>query len=105
MTKEITDSEFDREVLQSSMPVLVDFWAPWCNPCRQISTAIDELSTEFKGKLKVVKINIDDNPLTPTKLGVRGIPTLMMFKSGKTASTKVGALPKSDISQWIASQI
>jgi thioredoxin 1 len=87
------------------MPVLVDFWAEWCGPCRQISATIDELSNEFKTSLKVVKINIDDNPLTPTKLGVRGIPTLMIFKGGKVASTKVGALPKSEISQWIASQI
>jgi thioredoxin 1 len=81
--------------------VLVDFWAEWCGPCRQIAPALDEIAKEMEGKLTIAKVNIDDNPQTPTQYGVRGIPTLMLFKGGKLAATKVGALPKSKLAEWI----
>jgi thioredoxin 1 len=103
MTQEINDVDFDQEVLGSDVPVLVDFWAEWCGPCKQIGPVIDELSKDKVGKLKVVKINIDNNPATPTKLGVRGIPTLMIFKAGKNIGTKVGSLPKSSLYEWVDS--
>ncbi len=105
MTQKINDNEFDKEVTNSDLPVLVDFWAEWCGPCRQIAPTLDELSNDMKQKLKVVKINIDENPLTPTKLGVRGIPTLMLFKNGKVEATKVGALPKTALYEWVESVI
>ncbi|MCP5361853.1 MAG: thioredoxin [Hyphomicrobiales bacterium] len=101
MAQETTDANFKQDVLESDTPVLVDFWAEWCGPCRQLSPLIDELSKEFDGKLKVVKVNIDHNPETPTQYGVRGIPTLIVFKDGKPAATKVGALPKSALQEWV----
>ncbi|MEK9672199.1 MAG: thioredoxin TrxA [Rhodospirillaceae bacterium] len=101
MPKQVTDASFDADVLGSSEPVLVDFWAEWCGPCKQIAPSLDELSTEFEGKVTIAKINIDDNPNTPSKYGVRGIPTLMLFKNGEVAATKVGAVPKSQIQDWI----
>lgn len=105
MAKETTDSNFENDVLKSDKPVLVDFWAEWCGPCRQLSPIVDQISNELEGKLEVYKVNIDKNPETPTKYGVRGIPTLILFEGGKPVATKVGALPKSALSQWIESEI
>ncbi|WP_334129989.1 thioredoxin TrxA [Sneathiella sp.] len=102
-TTKVTDSSFKEDVLDSSGLVLVDFWAEWCGPCKQIAPALDQIATEMKGQLKVAKINIDENPQTPTKYGVRGIPTLILFKDGQIAATKVGASPKSAIEDWIKS--
>ena len=103
--KNVTDATFDAEVLKASGPVLVDFWAEWCGPCRQIAPALEDLSKDLDGKITVVKLNIDENPGTPGKYGVRGIPTLMLFKDGKLASQKVGAAPKSDLSRWISAAV
>jgi thioredoxin 1 len=105
MTQEIKDSEFEQEVINSVEPVLIDFWAPWCGPCKMLTPIIDQLSQEMQGKVKVVKMNIDDNPETPSSFGVRSIPTLMMFKDGKQVSSKVGAHPKNKIEEWINSSI
>jgi len=101
MTKAVTDETFDLDVLKSSGPVLVDFWAEWCGPCRSIAPSLEDLSKEFAGKIEVVKVNIDENPMTPSQFGVRGIPTLLIFKDGKVASTQVGAAPKSVLKAWI----
>ncbi len=103
--KHVTDASFAEDVLKAEGPVLVDFWAEWCGPCRQIAPALDEISKEMEGKLTVVKINIDDNPQTPTQFGVRGIPTLMVFKGGELAATKVGAAPKSKLAEWVQQSI
>jgi len=97
----VTDSSFAADVLSAPGPVLVDFWAEWCGPCRQIAPALEELSKDMADKVTVVKLNIDENPETPTKFGVRGIPTLILFKNGAIASTKVGALPKSKLYEWV----
>ncbi len=101
----VTDTSFDEEVLRSDVPVLVDYWAQWCAPCRMIAPILDEISEEYKSKLKVAKLNIDENPLTPPKYGIRGIPTLMMFKEGNVEATKVGALSKSQLAAFISSYI
>ncbi len=100
MAKQVSDSEFENEILKSSEPVLVDFWAEWCGPCRQLSPIIEEISNEIQN-IKVTKINIDENPEAPSRYGVRGIPTLMIFKDGQVVATKVGALPKSKLVEWI----
>jgi thioredoxin 1 len=101
MSKAVTDDTFEVDVLKSGAPVLVDFWAEWCGPCRAIAPSLEELGTEFAGKLDIVKVNIDENPLTPSQFGVRGIPTLILFKDGKPAATQVGAAPKSALKAWI----
>ncbi|HBC08223.1 MAG: thioredoxin TrxA [Alphaproteobacteria bacterium] len=105
MPKKITDDSFETDVLGSSEPVLVDFWAEWCGPCKQIAPALEELASELQGKVTVAKLNIDDNPSTPGKYGVRGIPTLMLFKNGEVAATKIGALPKSKLQEWLEQNI
>ena len=105
MTKETTDKTFASEVLNSSIPVLVDFWAPWCGPCRQLSPIIDEIAKELAGKIEIYKCNVDDNPETPSKFGVRGIPSLMIFKDGKLVDSKVGALPRASLIEWITKNL
>jgi thioredoxin 1 len=101
----VTDSTFKSAVLDSKTPVVVDFWAEWCGPCRQIAPALDELAKEYDGKLTIAKVNIDENPQVPMKYGVRGIPTLMIFRNGELAATKVGALPKTKIKEWIDTSV
>ena len=105
MPSKVTDASFDKEVLNSSKPVLVDFWAEWCTPCRQIAPALEELSNELGGKISIAKINIDENPTVPTRFGVKSIPTLMIFKGGQVAATKVGALSKQRLKEWIDSSL
>jgi thioredoxin 1 len=104
-TTKISDSSFETDVLQAEGPVLVDFWAEWCGPCKMIAPALEEIAGSMAGRLKVAKLNIDENPKTPSQYGVRGIPTLMLFKDGKVAATKIGALPKSALEQWVSSVI
>lgn len=104
-TKPVTDASFAVDVLQATGPVLVDFWAEWCGPCKAIAPALEEIGAEYAGKLTIAKVNIDDNLQTPTQYQVRGIPTLILFKDGKPVDTKVGAMPKSALKQWIASAI
>ena len=104
-SKPVTDESFESDVLNSTEPVLVDFWAEWCGPCKQIGSSLEEIATEMDGRLTIAKLDIDNNPETPTKYGVRGIPTLMLFKDGQVAATKVGALPKSKLVEWINDSI
>ena len=101
----VNDDEFETNVLKAAGPVLVDFWAEWCGPCKMITPILEEVATEMADEITIFKINIDDNPVTPSDLGVRGIPTLMIFKNGEVASTKVGALPKGQIVQWIKESV
>jgi thioredoxin 1 len=101
----VTDDTFDPEVLQCSVPVLVDYWAEWCGPCKMIAPILDEVAQEYAGRLKVAKLNIDENQATPPKFGIRGIPTLMIFKNGNVEATKVGALSKSQLTAFIDSTI
>lgn len=105
MTLHIDDSEFEAKVLKGEGAFLVDFWAEWCGPCRQIAPILDEIAKERAGKITIVKVNIDKNPATPQKFGVRGIPTLIIFKDGKAVSTKVGSLPKSKLMEWVDSAV
>ncbi|HSF70708.1 MAG TPA: thioredoxin TrxA [Methylotenera sp.] len=101
----LSDAAFEQEVLQSQLPVLVDYWAEWCGPCKMIAPILDDISKEYAGRLKVAKLNIDDNQQTPPKYGIRGIPTLMLFKNGNVEATKVGALSKSQLTAFIDSNI
>ena len=101
----LTDETFEEEVLQSNIPILVDYWAPWCEPCKMIAPILESLTAEYAGKLKISKLNIDDNQKTPQKYGVRGIPTLMIFKNGNVEATKVGALSKSQLTAFIDSNL
>jgi thioredoxin 1 len=101
-TVKVTDESFDADVLKASTPVLVDFWAEWCGPCKQIGPALEQIADELGGQVTVAKVNIDDSPMTPSKLGVKGIPTLMLFKDGQMTSMKVGAMPKGKIVEWLA---
>ena len=104
-SNKVTDSSFEADVIKSEKPVLVDFWAEWCGPCVQIAPALEELANEYKDSLTVVKVNIAENPETPAKYGVRGIPTLILFKDGEIAATKVGAAPKRQLSEWISTSL
>jgi thioredoxin 1 len=101
----VTDDSFQQEVLQSSAPVLVDYWADWCGPCKMIAPVLDEIAEEYAGKIKVAKLNIDENPSTPPRYGIRGIPTLMLFKEGEVEATKVGAVSKSQLTAFIDSNL
>ena len=102
-TTKISDQSFEKDVLKSGQPVLVDFWAEWCGPCKMIAPALEEMAGSLAGKLTVAKMNIDEYPQTPKKYGVRGIPTLMLFKDGQVAATKIGALPKNKLREWVES--
>ena len=104
-TVAVTDATFDAEVRQSPIPVVVDFWAEWCGPCRLIGPSLEELAAQYAGRVKIVKVNVDENPQSPAVLGVRGIPALFMFKDGQVVSNKVGAAPKAALEQWIAAAI
>jgi thioredoxin 1 len=97
----VSDASFDTDVLQADKPVLVDFWAEWCGPCKMIAPALEEMAKEKGDKLTIAKVNIDENPSTPSKYGVRGIPTLILFKDGEVAATKVGAVPKGQLNDWL----
>ena len=100
-TVKVTDASFEQDVLQSAEPVVVDFWAEWCGPCRQIGPALEEISADLKGRVKIAKVNVDENPGIAAQYGIRSIPTLLIFKDGQLASQKVGAAPKGDLSRWI----
>lgn len=99
----VTDDSFESDVLKSNEPVLVDYWAEWCGPCKMIAPVLDEIAGEYAGKIKVAKLNIDDNPNTPPRYGIRGIPTLMLFKEGQVAATRIGALPQGKLFEWVES--
>jgi thioredoxin 1 len=101
-TVKVTDESFEQDVLKSETPVLVDFWAEWCGPCKQIAPALEQIAEELVGQVTIAKVNIEESPTTPSRYGVRGIPTMMLFKGGQMASMKVGAMPKAKILEWLA---
>ena len=101
----VSDESFDDDVINAAGPVLVDFWAEWCGPCRQIAPFLEELDSELNGRITVAKLNIDENPATPSRFGVRGIPTLIIFNKGEAVATKVGALPKTALTEWVQGNI
>jgi thioredoxin 1 len=105
MPKHVSDDSFDSDVLNADGPVLVDFWAEWCGPCKQIAPALEDLDQSMGDQVTVAKVNIDDNPMTPSKYGVRGIPTLILFKGGEVAATKVGAIPANQLKSWVEENI
>ncbi|MEI6573652.1 MAG: thioredoxin TrxA [Alphaproteobacteria bacterium] len=105
MTAHVTDQSFETDVLNSTDPVVVDFWAEWCGPCRMIAPALEEISNEMAGKVKIVKLNVDENPRVAAQFGIRSIPTLMIFKGGQLAAQKVGAASKGDLSKWISASV
>ena len=102
-TVKVTDESFEKDVLQATGPVLVDFWAEWCGPCKQIAPALEQIAEEFGASVTIAKLNIEESPTTPSRYGVRGIPTMMLFKGGQVAATKIGALPKSKLKEWVES--
>ena len=104
-TVPVTDATFDAEVRNSDLPVVIDFWAEWCGPCRQIGPALEELSTEFEGRVKIAKVNVDENPQVTAAMGIRGIPALFLVKDGKIVANKVGAAPKAALQSWIEASI
>ena len=104
-TAKVTDASFEADVIKSAQPVVVDFWAEWCGPCRMIAPALEEIATEMQGKVKIVKLNVDENPGTAAKFGIMSIPTLMLFKNGELASRQVGAAPKQKLEQWITAAV
>ena len=105
MVEKVTDATFEKDVLKASGPVVVDFWAEWCGPCRMIAPALEEISTSLNGKVKIVKLNVDENPQTAAKYGIQSIPTLMIFKGGQMSSRQIGAAPKQKLEQWITTAV
>jgi len=105
LTKAVTDESFRQDVLEAPGPVLVDFWAEWCGPCKAVGPILDELARDYAGKLTIAKVDIDENPVTPNEYAVRGIPTMLLFRDGKLLDQKVGAMPKSALKDWIADQL
>ena len=105
LIKHTTDASFEQDVLKSSTPVLIDYWAEWCGPCRMVAPILDEIAGEYQGRLQIMKVNVDENRNVPAKYGIRGIPTLMLFKSGEVAATKVGALSKSQLTSFLDANI
>lgn len=103
--QEITDDSFEKDVLNSNIPIIVDFWAPWCGPCKALAPILEDVAQNYTGKLKVVKLDVDSNPSTPPKFGVRGIPTLILFKNGQVQATQVGLLNKAELMQFIESHL
>jgi thioredoxin 1 len=104
-TKPVTDSSFEADVLKAAQPVLVDFWAEWCGPCRMVGPILEELAVEMEGQISIFKMNVDENPVSPSKYGIRSIPTMIVFKNGQLVATKTGALPKQSLLSWLKEQV